>query len=1297
MQGVLNALSVSNVCTDNWDSLLVTICASKLTKLIRALWEALLRATLSTSQGATNPPPSKGVQNPPTSRNHSNPFRSQGSPTPNKVHSFNTQPNVQSYFASSTSTVLLGTALINICHLGTNFRGRALIDSGSEATFITERLFNIIKPPFEAIQAQVAGLNQTVAAKAQRRCHFMIGAASRPVLKIETIFGWVLSGPVSADSTRTVSAFTTKLSLDSDVRLEKLLTKFWEVKDLPGKPTSESDSVCEENFRKTTKRAPDGKYIVTLPFKSPENVDLGHSRCAAQAQFLKNEQRLQRNLPLKEQYDAVIQEYLELGHMTAVTPSHDSGHYYLPHHAVFKPDSTTTKLRVVFNASSPSSNGKSLNDTLHSGPVLQSDLTMQILRWRVFRYVFNADISKMYREILVSSQHTPYQRILFRDRNGDVCDFELATVTFGVNCTPYLALRVIKQLAQEVRPQLPMASDILESYMYVDDVLTGAHTQSPAISAISELRKALDSSGFPLRKWTANHKGVLRDIPVDHLLRADFLELDESSIAKTLGIRWQANADEFYSAPPEVLQRESCTKRNVLSQIAQLFDPAGWLAPFVIQAKMFMQEIWLRELGWDDVLPSDLSHTWETFLKSFPAIQDIRIPRWLHVCPMAKVQIHGFCDASQRAYGAAIYIRVERPQGIVCALLTAKARVAPVKTVSLPRLELCGAVLLTELSEAILPQLPLDTSQVSFWTDSTIVLAWLNRPACDWTTFVGNRVAKITRCWPSERWSHVRSEDNPVDLASRGLGPTDLVESDMWWHGPAWLRGPKSEWPCPRDSVLQTDLEKRVVKVHHATSSASDILSRFSDLGRALRVIAYVRRFTQRVKGQTTHVSKELNGNEVAATLQAVTLTTQRFHYAGEHRCLLNKQPLPTTSSLLNLNPFLDQNGVMRACGRVQASASMSSNERHPILLPPACLLVRLLVRFTHHISLHGGNQLVIRLIRETYWIPRLRHVVRAVIHSCKVCVLHHKRLQTQLISDLPASRVTFSRPFTYTGVDFAGPFDVKSFTGRACRISKGYVCVFVCFSTKAIHLEATSDLSTDTFLAAFARFVARRGCPHEVQSDNGRNFVGASRSLAVDLLEALRTRTSAVYSQQGLSWRFIPPGAPHMGGLWEAGVKSFKALFQRSMCTSKYTLEEFATLLSKIEACLNSRPISPMSEDPTDPLALSPGHFLIGGPLLSVAEPEIQASASSILNRWQHLKALNQQFYLVVIKEENIPAQEWRPGRVQNAYPGADDKVRVVDLLTARGLIKRPITMVVLLPMESDVLSTYSRGGSDS
>ncbi|XP_070067216.1 uncharacterized protein, partial [Drosophila virilis] len=154
----------------------------------------------------------------------------------------------------------------------------------------------------------------------------------------------------------------------------------------------------------------------------------GHS--SQTAQFLKNENRLKRNPPLKEQYDSVIREYFDLGHMTQVSPNSNPNNFYLPHHAVFKPDSTTTKVRVVFNASSPSSNGKSLNDILHTGPVLQSDLTIQILKWRFYRYVFNADITKMYRKIQVDPRHTPYQRILFRNENEELCDFELNTVTF---------------------------------------------------------------------------------------------------------------------------------------------------------------------------------------------------------------------------------------------------------------------------------------------------------------------------------------------------------------------------------------------------------------------------------------------------------------------------------------------------------------------------------------------------------------------------------------------------------------------------------------------------------------------------------------------------------------------------------------------------------------------------------------------------------------------------------------------------------------------------------------------------
>ncbi|XP_070139973.1 uncharacterized protein [Drosophila kikkawai] len=572
-------------------------------------------------------------------------------------------PDVQVCFASGSRAVLLGTALIDICHLGCNFQAQALIDSGSEATFITERLFNLVKLPFTTIQAQVSGLNHTVTAQSTKLCQFSMRSPSRPGLQLETaayvlpqlagslpsypvprdllkgipdipladpkffessqidvligadilpsillgnskanicgsllgqetIFGWVLTGPVSPAAPRSVSAFATRVTCALDDSLDQLLTKFWEVEEVSKQIVPESDSVCEKNFVQTTRRDNCGKYVVTLPLRDPahKGSELASSRSFALAQFLRNEQRLKRDPPLKARYDAVIQEYLELGHMAEVPSTSSSATYYLPHHAVLKPESTTTKVRVVFNASSPSANGTSLNDILYAGPLLQSDLTIQILKWRYFMFVINADIEKMYRQIWVDPQHTPFQRILFRNSNGELRDYELKT--------------------------------------------------------------------------------------------ADFLEIDAESTAKTLGVRWKATSDEFFFIPPELTAGSSFTKRQVLSQIAKLFDPAGWLAPFIVQAKMFMQEIWLQDLAWDDDLPRDFCQRWVDCLGHYSALDQIRIPRWVAFRPHLKVEHHGFCDASQKAYGAAIYVRVEAGSTVMVNLLTAKTRVAPVNGVT---------------------------------------------------------------------------------------------------------------------------------------------------------------------------------------------------------------------------------------------------------------------------------------------------------------------------------------------------------------------------------------------------------------------------------------------------------------------------------------------------------------------------------------------------------------------------------------------------------------------------------------
>nr|CAA09069.1 polyprotein [Drosophila melanogaster] len=1064
-------------------------------------------------------------------------------------------------FCHGSRAILLGSAIINSSHLGTNFKARALIDSGSEATFITEPLFNLIRLPFQVVQAQVSGLNQTVAAQfknaavspsdlrlgrvavgddglcppsTSRKSAFLPNSAkflrdlpdfpladpkfyeSAPIdvlirsphpasvllsgaktnicgslLGQETIFRWVLTGPVSASAQSRIPLFRHRSPTRTIIHWTNSSQNLgrWRIYQQSCKRIRFH---VRERVGKCLRRHQCGKYVVTLPFRDPEHIGcgLGHSRSWALAQFLKNEQRLKKDEALKARYDSVIQEYLDLKHMRQVLPTHDCNAYYMPHHAVLKPESVTTKLRVVFNASSPSSNGTSLNDILHAGPVLQSDLTVQILKWRDFRYVFSADIQKMYRQIWVDPKHTPFQRILFRNNRGEIRDFELKTVTFGVNCAPLLAIRVLQQLAADEELSHPKASNVIRNFMYVDDVLAGADSTEEAQLMVHELRDALNSSSSRQR-WLSKRP----------------------------------------------------LQRQVLSQIAKLFDPAGWLAPFIVRAKIFMQEIWLQELGWDENVPNDLFQRWLNFLQSYSVFEQIRIPRWLSFHPDFKVEHHGFCDASQKAYGAAIYVRGEVGSAIMVQLLTAKTRVAPVKTVSLPRLELCGALLLSEMAAAIIPQMPTINSKLYCWTDSTIVLAWLSKPACQWTTFVANRETKIAQATKTENWSHVQSEHNPADLASRGVSLQDLADSQLWWHGPTWLQNPRNQWPTQVNAPV-TDLEKRALKVHLAKAPSEELLARFSKLEKALRVLAYVYRFIQRCRKQTSPSDVHLLATEIAAAERFLISNTQRREFPVEYHCLSEKRPVPSSSAILSMNPFLDPQGLIRACGRVAASESPQYNERHPVILPYNCLLSRLLAKFTHRTTLHGGNQLMVRLIRSKYWIPRIKNLMKAVVNSCKVCVIHKRRLQSQLMGVLPKERASFSRPFTVSA--WITPVrDIKNYTGRACVITKGYVLVFVCFSTKAIHLEPTSDLTTEKFLAAFSRFVSRRGCPRQVQSDNGKTFVGAATLLSRDFLQAVKESVTNAYIHQEMQWQLFSGGTQYGRPLGSRRKKLQDAILQ--------------------------------------------------------------------------------------------------------------------------------------------------------
>ncbi|XP_073820653.1 uncharacterized protein [Musca autumnalis] len=853
------------------------------------------------------------------------------------------------------------------------------------------------------------------------------------LLAQETVFGWILTGPATnlVDRQRISVTYCTRV----DVKDE--LTKFWEIEEVPRVPVvSVDDRRCEEIFLSTTIRGPDGRYVVDLPFRTELSFSASSksSRYVALSQFLRNELSLARNPERKGNYDEVILEYLALGHMEKVQGLVDyQDCYYLPHHGVFKPESATTKLRVVFNASCPSVEGKSLNDALYVGPTLQKDIVSLVLNWRVYKYVFNADITKMYRQIWVNPEHRKYQRILFRlTPEDEIADYQLRTVTFGVNCAPYLALRALLKLADDEKYRFPVGSKILRNNMYVDDALVGVHTVSEGIKARNSLINILKSAGFELRKWASNSKEILKGLARSDLLSDEFLELGDKSSAKTLGIRWNSSTDSFYFVMDKIEERSFYTKRQVLSIIAKIFDPLGCLSPIVVTAKILMQHLWLDDIGWDDPLKPLSLLNWKAFVSSWEGIGQISIPRWVRYFPNSKIELHGFCDSSESAYAAALYLRVEGESSVVSNLLVAKSKVAPLKRTSLPRLELCGALLLAELVDSVVPQLDLPKATLTAWSDSTIVLSWLKKPSYSWTTFVANRIAVIQEKIGNE-WRHVPTNDNPADLATRVRTPSELKESLLWWHGPSWLTLQKDEWPsCP--SVPETTLEVKPTKVHLAQSAVpDDVLARFSRLSTAVHAIAYVFRFFRRTHPSTKKLARfesaRLSAEEIAFARYRLMSMSQRINFPQEYDCLSKKLQLDPGSPLLSLNPFLDRHQLIRANGRLGNTLSLPYDERHPIILAYNSRFAELYVDHIHLLTNHGGIQLTLATTRLECWIIRGKNLVKNRYRKCVKCVMAQKKRQAQLMAALPPERTTFSRPFATSGVDFAGPWPTMKST----------------------------------------------------------------------------------------------------------------------------------------------------------------------------------------------------------------------------------------------------------------------------
>jgi hypothetical protein len=340
-----------------------------------------------------------------------------------------------------------------------------------------------------------------------------------------------------------------------------------------------------------------------------------------------------------------------------------------------------------------------------------------------------------------------------------------------------------------------------------------------------------------LCKWASNCAELLPK-STDSSEISKFITLDLQADTKTLGLLWNCATDKLKYNISD-FSTNPVTKRGILSIIAQIYDLIGLISPIVVRAKIILQNLWSLNLDWDDQVPPSIENLWSQFLTDLRHLPNLQIPRKVIISsPAVVIELHGFCDASIQAYGACVYIRsIDQHNNINVHLLCAKSRVAPLKPISLPRLELCGALLLTRLVARISKTLNLNLQKQYYWTDSSIVLAWISANANSWQTFVANRISEIQDTTTRADWNHVRSKDNPADIVSRGMSPKELMNSDLWWHGPAWLRTPSENWPKSYPDQTQSVPEKRKITLVATTATPEfETLTKFSSFSKLFKI-----------------------------------------------------------------------------------------------------------------------------------------------------------------------------------------------------------------------------------------------------------------------------------------------------------------------------------------------------------------------------------------------------------------------------------------------------------------------------
>ena len=1051
------------------------------------------------------------------------------------------------------------------------------------------------------------------------------------------------------------------------------------------------------------------------------------NRGIAQQRLKYLRRKMLKDQGFRKEYTAFMQKLFTHGYARKVPEDRvDERAWFIPHHGVYHP--VKKKIRGVFDCSA-AKDGVSLNSQLIQGPDPANSLLGVLFRFRAGLIGFMADIETMYYQVRIPVEHSKFLRFYWwEDGNLDqeprVC--EMCVHPFGAVSSKGCVIFALHQTALDNKDRYGM--DALETLLqdfYVDDLLKAMDNEDEVIDLINRVSGMCSAGGFNLTKFICGNEKVINSVPMEKRAKVE----QPLSVGKdpkgesALGMQWHVKEDTLGFCID--FSMDDGSRRGCLSTIHRIKDPLGLVAPFLLKGRKLLQKLAGEAAGWDGLLPEKIGDKWNRWRSEVLLLNKLKIQRCYRSKSFGRlvnVTLHCFSDACFIGYGVACYLRLVDIDGNVeVALVMGKSRVSPLKPTTVPRLELTAAVVSAKIGALVGKELKLADLETFYWVDNKIVLGYICNPNKRYRIFVANRVNLIEDLTSLKNWRYVQTKDNPADHSSRGISPREEEKVKQYLDGPEFLSSQDDSWRHhnPETEELKDDVEIKKVKVVNAVKvkgmrTVLEILEeRISSWHRMKRVVAWVIRFARRRHRKGVSPNQDLSVSEINTAETIITKWVQARSFEKDLKSIEGNKTRKLKKwkgNLWRLNPFLDEDGVMRVGGRL-SEAEEDENFCFPAIFPKQDIVSKRLVEWHHKKIEHRGKHSTICEVREAgYWLVNANKEVGDVVYACVRCRWLRGKVSEQKMSDLPFDRTTTEPPFTYCGVDIFGHIKVKE--GR--KTLKRYGVLFTCLSLRAVHIEVASSLEADSFIQALTRFVSRRGAVREIRCDNGTNLTGAENELKEAMAEMDHEKIRIFMTEQGgewIVWDKNTPAASHMGGVWERQIRTVKSVLTSLIKSCPRTLDEetLRTFLVEAEGIVNSRPLAIENLFDPESAPLTPNKILtMKSRFVSPPPGEFQEADVYCRKRWRISQHLANKFWsrwrteylqlqqvrqkwtgekrnarvgdVVLLKEEGDVRNHWPMGRVIDVHPSKDGLVRSVTLQVRSSVLKRPIHKTVLL-----------------